>query len=522
MNDVPLPSARPLSIPAAESGGGKTADIIAANAGSDNRVQPIQENVPLPQARPESAPTAASVQEAAQQPPLERLANPDAKPWNSLEENSGNPYNSGGQKLVTLTCSGGGGVCGPDQKITASGSTASGEWIAVPANNSQGIKLGDKVDVQVGDKVIQNVMVADYTPSNRNNYVVSGELEKSLGGTGRDAALITPSAPEVPLPTPRPQDIDASGNTISPAAAPVQLESELPRATWTPEVPANQSTNTAPFEDGYPVDYANAPPFEEGYPADPKQAAIEGYQQTPPDQLNPSLPESERINPYANETPMEANYPESQSTVVDSNVPAPEAKEPDLSVADLSYLNQFEPNDLLLSNEQIAENIANDQAARSFASETGGEGELSQTAADSAPAKETTAATAIQDGENIPLPQSRPDLEGAKKEALDSAQAALRDVKDNTNQLEKVVKNPNSSFDSFKSAGNEVLQSLKESKPALVEAKQAALDAGDKTLANKIQTSIDQVNTSIAGINTARNQIQKGINEALKDPAQGG
>src|SRR3989344_1761260 len=345
------------------------------------------------------------------------------------QEDTGNPYDSGGQQLVTLRCSGGGGACGADSKSVAAGGTPlTGDMvgIAVPRDNSLGadgkpLKIGDKGNVQVGDKTIENVPVTDYTKTGSNNYVASGGLEKELGGTGRDAALITPSAQEVLLPTPRPQDIDSNGNPV------FRSESSF-------------------------------------------------------------------------------------------------SQEPDLSVADLSYLNQFEPNDLLLSNEQIAENIANDQAARSFGEETGGGGELSQTvgAADNAPVKEAIAATAIGEGETIPLPQSRPDISGARvQEAVGDAHSALQDVRDSTDQLERVLKNPNSTLSSFKSAGNDVLESLKDSRPVLQEAKQAALDAGDKKLADKIQTSINQVNTSIARINVARNQVQNGINEVLNDPARG-
>ncbi len=539
VTDVRLPPERPLSIPAAESGGGKTADIIAANAGSDNRLQPIQETVPLPPARPEGAPTAASVQEAAQQPPLERLANPDAKPWNSIEENRGNPYDSGGQKLVALGCQGGGGVCGADSRSSAAGGTPLAgdmQGIAVPRDNPQGLKIGDKVNVQVGDRTVENVPVTDYTRSGSNNYVASGGLEKELGGTGRDAALITPSAPEVPLPTPRPQDIDGNGNPIEQAAstfAPeketekvIPIEERIPVPLWDPKIFTAESGKDIEAQ----VKEATSP----------QDLAVGAYNQAPPDSLNPAIP-TETIIPDKNLAYLDDAAPKDllvshEQVATDivndqaartfgdevANVEAPEAKEPDLSVADLSYLNQFEPKDLLLSDKQITENVANDQAARSFASETAGEGASSQVAADSAPAKETTAATAIGEGEAIPLPQPRPEVTEAKKqEAVGNAHAALQDVRDNTDQLEKVLKNPDSTLSSFKSAGNDVLESLKDSRPVLQEAKQAALDAGDKKLADKIQSSIDQVNTSIARINTARNQVQTGINEALNDPTRG-
>ena len=179
-----------------------------------------------------------------------------------------------------------------------------------------------------------------------------------------------------------------------------------------------------------------------------------------------------------------SNYNREQAEIAFNNADAlpAEAKEPDLSVADLSYLNQ---------STQAPEK------------------------------KEPLAATAIGEGEAIPLPQSRPDIEAKKQEAVGNAHSALQDVRDNTDQLEKVLKNPNSTLSSFKSAGNDVLESLQDSKPVLQEAKQAALDAGDKKLADKIQTSINQVNTSIARINIARNQVQNGINEALNDPARG-
>ena len=506
VNDVPLPTSRPAvavnDVPV--SGPNQPADEVPLPR---SRPEIAVSGIPLPPERPESAllSTTAGAQEAAQQPPLERLANPDAKAWNSIEENSGNAYDTGGQKLVTLTCSGGGGVCGPDQKIAASGSTASGEWIAVPANNAQGIKLGDKVDVQVGDKVIQNVMVADYTPANRNNYVASGELEKSLGGTGRDAALITPSAPEVPLPTPRPQDIDGNGNPIEQAAPvfvqekEIPLEERIPVPTWRPEIFTAESGKDIEAQ----VKEATSP----------QDLAVGGYNQAPPDSLNPAVP--------------------TETIIPDKN---------------LAYLDDMAPNDLLVSHEQVAAEIANDQAARTFGDEEAtvvapeakepdlsvanlsylnvGDAPLPVTdepASVQAPEKkEPLAATAIGEGEAIPLPQSRPDVTGARvQEAVGDAHSALQDVRDSTDQLEKVLKDPNSYLNNFKRAGDGVLESLKESRPVLQEAKQAALDAGDQKLADKIQTSINRVNTSIARINSARNQIDSGIKEALNDPIKG-
>ena len=68
------------------------------------------------------------------------------------------------------------------------------------------------------------------------------------------------------------------------------------------------------------------------------------------------------------------------STIDTSNWPEPK------TVDDLSYLDNFAPNDLLLSHEQIATDIRNDQAARSFGEE----------------------AATLPEAPTIPLPPERP------------------------------------------------------------------------------------------------------------------
>jgi hypothetical protein len=242
VNDVPLPTERP--------------DIVVSDVPLPTpRPDIAVDDVPLPPSRPEIASA-----------PLDRIVNPDAKPWNSIAENSGNPYDSGGQQVVTLKCAGGGGACGPDSTSAAVGGTpltGNERGIAVPADS--GIKIGDKVDVQVGGKVIENVPVTDYTQTGSKNYVASGALEKELGGTGKDTAIITPVR----------------------ELTPAQIESRIPVPAWTPEIFSEQSGKdiTAQIKDATPAT------------TDLKQLAIEGYNQAPPDQIGETVPQQEGMTP---------------------------------------------------------------------------------------------------------------------------------------------------------------------------------------------------------------------------------
>jgi|GEM_PF-4687923 len=225
-----------------------SAPIVPAEANyftyPDNGENPLalaEQNVPPTNSEVASAPIVPAEANDFTYPPTT-----ETQPAQTSELNNANPYDSGNQYAVTATCQGGGGICGGNSASAAPGGTPlNGDTnaVAVPKDNPYGLKIGDTVSVQIGGNVAQNVPVTDYTGSGSTNYVVSGALEQQLGGTGKDAALITPSQGSIPLPGSTPPGQGGIGSDYVSGQQQTQGTVTEPQPQITPQTTIPSSTS---------------------------------------------------------------------------------------------------------------------------------------------------------------------------------------------------------------------------------------------------------------------------------------
>ena len=265
---------------------------------SDNGENPLaiaEQNVP-PQIQDNGEnPLAVAEQNV---PPSPTASQPN---WSQLEFNDafGTNPSENSPALVTLTCTGGGGFCGQDSSTAAAGGTplnGSTDAVAVPKDNPYGLRIGDTVSVQVGDKTVQNVPVTDYTQSGSSNYVVSGALEKELNGTGSDVALVTPTPPSQPLPgsTPVGQGGPFSDYVASQQTSVVNTEAPVP----VPQEPAPAASVTLSQDEGL----AFSPPGYQYDWAAPSENEALAYGATAPASAEQPTDTNNSSNTQANAT----------------------------------------------------------------------------------------------------------------------------------------------------------------------------------------------------------------------------